>query len=196
MSNGADRCRVCDEPLAPGATFCPRCGTRVEDDAAAQGDEAVTGLVVDDPTAAPGAYEATQAMSAPPGLPVAGAPVDAGEPAGATGPTPEDEEKARRMRLLVAGIVAVIVIALVVLVALAFTSGGGGGNSPTTSVPSTAVTTTTRPPVTTTPPATTRPPVTTSPPPTTSGPPPADEPAADDVAAELDLTEIAVTPRR
>jgi len=56
---------VCDEPLAPGATFCPRCGTRVEDvaqDDATQGDEAMTGLVVDDPTAAPGAYEATQAM--------------------------------------------------------------------------------------------------------------------------------------
>jgi len=48
VSNGADRCRVCDEPLAPGATFCPRCGTRVEDDAAAQDDEAVTGVVVDD----------------------------------------------------------------------------------------------------------------------------------------------------
>ena len=66
LSNGADRCRVCDEPLAPGATFCPRCGTRVEgvaQDDAAQGDEAMTGLVVDDPTAAPGAYEATQAMS-------------------------------------------------------------------------------------------------------------------------------------
>ena len=179
MSNGADRCQVCDEPLAPGATFCPRCGTRVEHDAAAQGDEAMTGLVVDDPTAAPGAYEATQAMPGagePTGLPVAGAPVDAGEPAGATGPTPEDETKARRMRLLVAAIVAVIVIALVVLVALAFTSGGGGGNSPTSSVPSTAVTTTTRPPVTTTPPATTRPPVTTSPPPTTSGPPPTTSP--------------------
>jgi hypothetical protein len=169
VTNGADRCRVCDEPLAPGATFCPRCGTRVEDVAAAQDDEAVTGLVVDDPTAAPGAYEATQAMSRPEStarVGVAGAPVDAGEPAGATGPTPEDEEKARRMRLLVAGIVVVIVLALVVLVALAFTSGGGGGKSPTTSVPSTAVTTTT--------PATTRPPVTTSPPTapaTTSAPP-------------------------
>ena len=49
---------MCDEPLAPGATFCPRCGTRVEDaaqDDAAQGNEAMTGLVVDDPTAAPGA---------------------------------------------------------------------------------------------------------------------------------------------
>jgi len=76
---------VCDEPLAPGATFCPRCGTRVEDvvqDDAAQGDEAMTGMIVDDPTAAPGAYEATQAMSRPAAGPVgvAGAPVDAGGP--------------------------------------------------------------------------------------------------------------------
>ena len=141
MSNGADRCRVCDEPLAPGTPFCPRCGTRVEDDAAAQDDEAVTGMVVDDPTAAPGAYEATQAMprsaaAAPVG--VAGAPVDAGGP-GTEGPTPEEEQRSRRMRLLVAAIVVVIVLALVVLIALAFTSGGGGGKSPTTSVPSTAV---------------------------------------------------------
>jgi hypothetical protein len=186
VANGTtDRCRVCDEPLAPGATFCPRCGTRVEDAAAAGDESAMTGLVVDDATAAPGAYEATQAMPGggePTGLPVAGAPVDAGEPAGAAGPTPEEEEKARRMRLLVAGIVAVIVIALVVLVALAFTSGGGGGNPPSTSVaPSTAVTTpatlpsptiapTTSPPITTSPPTTSGPPPTTSPP-TTASPP-------------------------
>ncbi|HMF05009.1 MAG TPA: hypothetical protein VKH17_09365 [Acidimicrobiia bacterium] len=173
MANGtSDRCRVCDEPLAPGATFCPRCGTRV--DAAAAGEEsAMTGLVVDDPTAAPDAYDATQAMPGagePTGLPVAGAPVDAGEPAGAAGPTPEEEERARRMRLIVAGIVAVIVIALVVLVALAFTSGGGGGKTPGTSVPSTALTTTS-PPNTTSAPATTRPPVTSSPPPSTTSPP-------------------------
>ena len=123
---------MCDEPLAPGATFCPRCGTRVEDVAqgdAAQGDEAMTGLVVDDPTAAPGAYEATQAMSrqAAPAAPVgvAGAPVDAGGP-GTGGPTPAEEQRSRRMRLLVAAIVVVIVLALIVLVALAFTSGGGG----------------------------------------------------------------------
>ena len=115
-----------DEPLAPGATFCPRCGTRVEDaaqydaaqDDAAQGNEAMTGLVVDDPTAAPGAYEATQAMSRPATGPVgvAGAPVDAGGP-GTGGPTPEEEERSRRMRLLVAAIVVVIVLTLIVLVA-------------------------------------------------------------------------------
>ncbi|HKA92578.1 MAG TPA: hypothetical protein VKE97_02145, partial [Acidimicrobiia bacterium] len=107
MANGTpDRCRVCDEPLAAGAPFCPRCGTRVEDVAA--DDAAVTGLVVDDPTAAPDAYDATQAMPGagePTGLPVAGAPVQAGEPQGPAGPTPEEEERSRRMRLLVAAIV-------------------------------------------------------------------------------------------
>ena len=173
MANGtSDRCRVCDERLAPGATFCPRCGTRV--DAAAGGDEsAMTGLVVEDPTATPDAYDATQAMPGagePTGLPVAGAPVDAGEPAGAGGPTPEEEERARRMRLIVAGIVAVIVIALVVLVALAFTSGGGGGKTPGTSVPSTGVTTPATLPSPTAAP-TTSPPVTSQPPPPTTSPP-------------------------
>src|SRR6266542_4550063 len=110
MTNGTERCRVCDEPLAPGATFCPRCGTRVEEDATGADDEAVTGLIVDDPTAAPGAYDATRAM------PRAAAAAPAGV-AAAGGPTPDEEKRARRMRLLVAGIVVVIVLALVVLVA-------------------------------------------------------------------------------
>ena len=39
MAVATDRCRVCGEPLTPGATFCPHCGARVErdldDDAAA-----------------------------------------------------------------------------------------------------------------------------------------------------------------
>ena len=71
---GAERCKVCDEPLAPGATFCPRCGTRVEDDIAE--DDAITALVVDEPTAAPGAYETTQAMPRPrESIPAAPAPV-------------------------------------------------------------------------------------------------------------------------
>jgi zinc-ribbon domain len=195
VADGTNRCRVCDEPLAPGATFCPRCGTRVEDDAA-HDEEAMTGQVVDDPTAAPGAYEATQTMSRPEStarVGVAGAPVDAGEPGGAAGPTPEEEEKSRRMRLLVAAIVVVIVLAVVVLVALAFTSGGGGGNPPSSSVPSTAVTTTTRPPVTTHDCAPHDEPADDEP---ADDEPAHDEPADDDVAAYVDLTEITVTPRR
>src|SRR5688572_3198912 len=108
---GNERCKVCDEPLAPGATFCPRCGTRVEEDIAE--DDAVTALVVDEPTAAPGAYEPTQAM------PRAREPVPAAPaPVAGPGETPEQERRSRLVRLLVAGIVVVIVIALVTLVAL------------------------------------------------------------------------------
>ena len=32
MVSTTDRCRVCNEPLTPGAGFCPHCGTRVQHD--------------------------------------------------------------------------------------------------------------------------------------------------------------------
>jgi len=46
MVGATDRCRVCDEPLTPGATFCPHCGARVEGDI--DDDAAMTGRVADD----------------------------------------------------------------------------------------------------------------------------------------------------
>jgi hypothetical protein len=45
MVGARGRCRVCDEPLVPGATFCPHCGARVED---AADYAAMTGRVVED----------------------------------------------------------------------------------------------------------------------------------------------------
>src|SRR5918994_3690961 len=106
------RCKVCDEPLAPGATFCPRCGTRVEDDIGE--DDAITALVVDEPTAAPGSFEPTQAMPRAAGpIPAAPAPVAGGDE------TPDDERRSRTMRLVVAGDLVVNVVAPIPLVVVA-----------------------------------------------------------------------------
>jgi hypothetical protein len=46
MVGATDRCRVCDAPQTPGATFCPHWGARVEGDI--DDDAAMTGRVADD----------------------------------------------------------------------------------------------------------------------------------------------------
>jgi hypothetical protein len=156
------RCRVCDEPLPPGTTFCARCGTRVETD-----DDALTGLVVDDPTAA-GAVSA----GADPTQPVPRAVVAPTAAAG-TGLPPEDDGRSDTVRWLVIALVAVIVIALIALIVVAVTrdddknppaSTTTSASTTTTSIPTTSVPVTTLP-TTTAPPPTEPPP--TEPPPTT-----------------------------